>query len=215
MDFFLDSAIIDEVKSVYDLGLLDGVTTNPSLIAGSKQAFKEVIKNICNVASVPVSAEVLSTDLDQMLKEAEELCQISPNVVIKIPLIESGLRLLSILSKKGIRTNVTLCFSVNQALIAAKLGATYISPFIGRLDDTGYDGVSLIEDIRLVYDNYNFSTKVLAASIRHPLHMQQVAQAGADVATFSYKLISSLYSHPLTDVGLKKFLQDAQNISWG
>jgi transaldolase len=208
MKFFVDTAEIKDIKDLYATGLLDGVTTNPSLIAKSGRDFKEVIKEICEIVPGPVSAEVASTEYDGMVAEGDHLAKIADNVVIKLPLTMDGLRACKYFTDKGIKTNVTLCFSANQALLAAKVGATYISPFIGRLDDINADGVELIENIRIIYDNYAFSTEILAASIRTPNHITQVALAGADVATIPPAVIYKLADHPLTKSGLEAFVKD-------
>lgn len=208
MKFFVDTAEIKDIKDLYATGLLDGVTTNPSLIAKSGRQFKEVIKEICGIVPGPVSAEVASTEYDGMIAEGEVLSKIADNVVIKLPLTFDGLRATKYFSSKGIKTNVTLCFSANQALLAAKVGATFISPFIGRLDDINLDGVELIENIRQIYDNYAFDTEILAASIRTPNHITQVALAGADVATIPPAVIYKLADHPLTKAGLEAFVKD-------
>ena len=208
MKFFVDTAEIKDIKDLYQTGLLDGVTTNPSLIAKSGRDFKEVIKEICEIVPGPVSAEVASTEYDGMVAEGDHLAKIAENVVIKLPLTMDGLRACKYFTDKGIKTNVTLCFSANQALLAAKVGATYISPFIGRLDDINADGVELIENIRIIYDNYAFSTEILAASIRTPNHITQVALAGADVATIPPAVIYKLADHPLTKSGLEAFVKD-------
>jgi transaldolase len=208
MKFFVDTAEIKDIKDLYATGLLDGVTTNPSLIAKSGRDFKEVIKEICEIVPGPVSAEVASTEYDGMVAEGDHLAKIADNVVIKLPLTMDGLRACKYFTEKGIKTNVTLCFSANQALLAAKVGATYISPFIGRLDDINADGVELIENIRIIYDNYAFSTEILAASIRTPNHITQVALAGADVATIPPAVIYKLADHPLTKSGLEAFVKD-------
>ena len=208
MKFFVDTAEIKDIRDLYDTGLLDGVTTNPSLIAKSGRDFKEVIKEICGIVPGPVSAEVASMDYDTMVKEGEVLAKLADNVVVKLPLTVDGLRACKLFSGKGIKTNVTLCFSPNQALIAAKVGATYISPFLGRLDDINLDGVELIEQIRQIYDNYSFTTQILAASIRTPNHITEVALAGADVATIPPAVIYKLADHPLTKSGLEQFVKD-------
>jgi transaldolase len=208
MQFFADTAEIEDIKKLYAMGLLDGITTNPSLIAKSGRQFKEVIKEICGVVPGPVSAEVASVDYDTMMKEAHVLAKLADNVVVKVPLTVDGLRACKALNGEGIKTNVTLCFSPNQALLAAKCGATYISPFLGRLDDINLDGVELIEQIRQIYDNYNFTTRILAASIRTPNHITQVALAGADVATIPPAVIYKLADHPLTKSGLDQFVKD-------
>ena len=210
MKFFVDTADTAEIKELAATGLLDGVTTNPSLIAKSGRQFKEVIAEICSITDGDVSAEVAATDYDTMIKEAKELVKIADNVVIKLPLTLDGLKACKTLTGDGHKTNVTLCFSANQALLAAKAGATYISPFIGRLDDLGVDGMELIETLRIIYDNYGFPTEVLAASIRTPDHVRQCAVAGADVATVPPAVLKGLVKHKLTDAGLEAFLADWQ-----
>jgi transaldolase len=208
MKFFVDTAEIKDIRELYETGLLDGVTTNPSLVAKSGRDFKEVIKEICGIIPGPVSAEVAATDYDGMVKEGETLAKIAENVVIKVPLTLAGLKACKHFSDNGIKTNVTLCFSPNQALLAAKVGATYISPFIGRLDDINLDGMELIQQIRVIYDNYAYSTEILAASIRSPNHVTQAAMAGADVATIPPAVIRKLADHPLTASGLDAFVKD-------
>lgn len=208
MEFFIDTGIIEEIENAMKLGIVDGVTTNPSLIAKSGRTQAEVIKDICQLVDGPISAEVISTQKAGMLAEAEELAAIHPNVVIKLPLTQDGIAACRVLSDQDIKTNVTLCFSPNQALLAAKAGATYISPFIGRLDDIGHDGMGLIQEIRAIYDQYGFMTQILAASIRHAQHVREASLVGADVATMPLKVIQSLYQHPLTDKGLDAFLAD-------
>ena len=208
MKFFVDTAEIKDIRDLYETGLLDGVTTNPSLIAKSGRQFKEVIKEICSIVPGPVSAEVAATDYDGMIAEGHVLAKLAENVVVKVPLTIDGLKATKTFSKEGIKTNVTLCFSPNQALLAAKVGATYISPFIGRLDDINADGVELIENIRTIYDNYSFATEILAASIRTPNHITEVALAGADVATIPPAVIYKLAEHPLTKSGLEAFVKD-------
>lgn len=210
MKFFIDTANLDEIKEASELGVLDGVTTNPTLVAKEKYdiTFKELIGEICKIVNGPVSAEVISTDTLGMIKEAHELAKISDNVVVKIPLTKDGLKAVKSLKKDGIRTNVTLCFSPSQALLAAKAGAAYISPFVGRLDDISQDGMELVQQIITIYDNYDFDTEVLVASVRHPIHVVQAALVGADIATMPFKVIEQLAKHPLTDVGLERFLED-------
>lgn len=208
MDFFLDTADIDEIKKGLDWGMVDGVTTNPSLIAKMGKPYLPTVKEIAETVPGPVSGEVLATDYDGMLAEGRELAALAENVVVKIPLIPEGLRAVSTLTDEGIKTNVTLCFSSAQALLAAKAGATYISPFVGRLDDLGQDGMELIEEIVGIYDNYDYETQVLVASVRHPLHVVQAAQIGAEVATIPFSTLEKLYKHPLTDRGLEGFLAD-------
>ena len=208
MKFFIDTADIDEIRDAASLGILDGVTTNPSLIAKEGRDFHTVLKEIVSIVNGPISAEVTAIELEGMLDQAHTLAEIHPNIVIKLPLITEGLRACKRLTDKGIKTNVTLCFSASQALLAAKAGATYVSPFIGRLDDISEDGMELIQSMRVIYDNYGFETQILAASIRHPMHVVQAALAGADVATIPHKVIGQLVKHPLTDIGLAKFLAD-------
>ena len=208
MKFFVDTAEIKDIKELYETGLLDGVTTNPSLIAKSGRDFKEVVKEICSIVPGPVSAEVASLEYDGMIAEGTVLAALAENVVVKLPLTLAGLKATKTFKERGIKTNVTLCFSANQALLAAKCGATYISPFLGRLDDINLDGVELIENIRVIYDNYAFDTEILAASIRSPNHVTQVALAGADVATIPPAVIRKLADHPLTNAGIDGFLKD-------
>ncbi len=211
MKFFVDSADLDQISELNDIGLVDGVTTNPSIIAKSGRVFKDVIADICKITDGPVSAEVTAIVADQMVQEGRELRKIADNVCVKLPLTMDGLKACSILSREGTPTNVTLCFSPNQALLAAKCGATFISPFIGRLDDITLDGIELIEDIRMIYDNYGYETEILAASIRNVNHVKDCALVGADVMTAPPKVIKSLANHPLTDKGLAAFLKDWEN----
>jgi transaldolase len=208
MKFFVDTAEIKDIKELYETGLLDGVTTNPSLIAKSGRDFKDVVKEICSIVPGPVSAEVASLEYDGMIAEGTVLAALADNVVVKLPLTLAGLKATKTFFDRGIKTNVTLCFSANQALLAAKVGATYISPFLGRLDDINLDGVELIENIRTIYDNYGFETQILAASIRSANHVTQVALAGADVATIPPAVIRKLADHPLTNAGIEGFLKD-------
>ena len=208
MKFFADTAEVKDIRELHDLGLLDGITTNPSLIAKSGRDFKEVIKEICSIVPGPVSAEVASTNYDQMIAEGHVLAALASNVVVKLPLTLDGLKATKKLTGEGTKVNVTLCFSANQALLAAKAGATYISPFIGRLDDIDLDGMELIRDIRQIYDNYAFATEILAASIRTPNHVTEAALAGADVATIPPAVIKKLADHPLTKSGLEAFVKD-------
>jgi transaldolase len=208
MKFFIDSANIDEIREAASLGILDGVTTNPSLVAKEGRNFRQLLDEILTIVDGPISAEVVSTDRDGILAEARELAAIHENIVVKVPLIREGLKAVRQLTDEGIHTNVTLCFSPTQALLAAKAGATYISPFIGRLDDISIDGMELIEQIVTIYQNYGYPTQVLAASIRHPLHVLQAAMMGADVATIPFKIIDMMFRHPLTESGLEKFLDD-------
>ncbi len=211
MKIFIDSADIKEIKEVADLGICDGVTTNPTLVSKLGKDFKTVLNEIVNVIAGPVSAEVISTDFQGMLKEAEVLSRIANNIVIKLPLTPDGLKVCRVLSGKGIKTNITLCFSVNQALIAAKAGATYISPFIGRLEDSGEDGIKLLKDIKTLYQTNKFETKILAASIRNVVHVTNSALAGSDAITIPHKIFSQLYYHPLTEKGLNQFTEDWKN----
>ncbi|MFP8965187.1 fructose-6-phosphate aldolase [Pokkaliibacter sp. CJK22405] len=208
MKFFVDTAVIDDIRELNDYGLLDGVTTNPSLIAKSGRNFIEVISEICALVDGPVSAEVASMDYASMIKEGDYLATLADNVVIKLPLTLDGLKACRYFSQKGIKTNVTLCFSANQALLAAKAGATYISPFLGRLDDLNLDGMELIREIRAIYDNYGFATEILAASVRTANHVKEAAIAGADVATIPPGVIKGLANHVLTDKGLEQFAKD-------
>ena len=209
MKFFIDTADLDEIEEANDLGVLDGVTTNPSLCAKIGVAdFEGHIEKICNLVDGDVSAEVVSTEYDEIVSEARHLAKIADNVVVKVPLIKEGIKAIKTLSDEGIRTNCTLCFSATQALLAAKAGATYISPFIGRLDDISDDGMQLIADVVTIYENYGYETEVLAASIRHPMHVLESARLGADVATMPLNVIDQLMHHPLTDRGLERFLDD-------
>ena len=211
MKFFADTAEITEIRELAEQGLLDGVTTNPSLVHKAGRNFLEVVKEIAGVVSGPVSAEVVALDYEGMMREADVLRKIGDNIAIKVPLTPAGLKACKALSGDGSMVNVTLCFSAAQALLAAKAGATFISPFIGRLDDISTDGMSLIADIRLIYDNYDFRTEILAASVRHPMHVVEAAKIGADVVTAPPKIIWQLFKHPLTDAGIASFLKDWQS----
>ena len=208
MKFFVDTADVAEIRELVPTGLVDGVTTNPSLVMKSGRDFKEVIAEICDLVAGPVSAEVTALEAPAMVEEGKTLAQIADNVTVKLPLTMAGITACAALTAEGIKTNVTLCFSANQALLAAKAGATYISPFIGRLDDISLDGMELIREIRMIYDNYDFRTEILAASIRTPNHVKESAIAGADVATVPPATIKSLVKHPLTDKGLEAFMAD-------
>lgn len=208
MKFFVDTADVKEIRELADIGLLDGVTTNPSLIAKSGRPFKEVIAEICGIVAGPVSAEVTALDAEGMIREGKELRKIAKNVAVKVPLTLDGLKACKVLSSEGTMVNVTLCFSANQALLAAKAGASFISPFLGRLDDIHLDGVELISEIRQIYDNYDFATEILAASVRTALHVKQVALIGADIATVPPAVLKGLVKHPLTDKGIEMFLAD-------
>lgn len=212
MKIFIDSADVAEIREATLMGVVDGVTTNPSLVAKTGRAFKDVIHDICEIVDGPISAEVFATETQAMLAEAREYASWHPNVVVKIPLIADGLKAVRALTDEGIKTNVTLCFSASQGLLAAKAGATYISPFLGRIDDISWDGMELIGQLRTIYDNYGFTTEILAASIRHPKHVVDCAMIGADVATLPLPVILSLLKHPLTDLGLARFLADAKKI---
>ena len=217
MKFFIDTANLAEIQEAQDFGILDGVTTNPSLMAKEGISGKDNIfrhyKAICNIVDGDVSAEVIATDFEGMIREGEELAELDEKIVVKIPMIRDGVKALKYFSEKGIKTNCTLVFSAGQALLAAKAGASYVSPFIGRLDDTGYDGIDLIEQIRTIFDNYGFDTEILAASIRNPIHIIKCAEIGADVMTGPLSAILSLLKHPLTDSGLKQFLADHAKVN--
>lgn len=210
MLFFLDTADVGEIRQGLEWGMVDGITTNPSLIAKQGKPYLPTVREIAELVPGPVSGEVLATDYDGMLAEARRLAALADNVVVKLPLGPPGLRAVRTLAAEGIRTNVTLCFSAAQALLAAKAGATYVSPFIGRLDDVGQEGMQLIAEILEIYEHYDFDTQVLVASVRHPMHVVEAARLGADVATVPFKVLTQLYRHPLTDVGLEKFLADWQ-----
>lgn len=215
MKFFIDTANIDQIKKAADMGVLDGVTTNPSLAAKESAPYKDILKDICSVVSGPVSAEVISTDTEGMLKEAEELAKIADNIVIKIPTILEGLMAIKKLNEQNIMTNATLVFNPMQALLVAKAGATFVSPFIGRLDDISSNGMGLIEQIVQIYGNYGYDTEVLVASVRHPMHVVEAALIGADVVTMPYDVIAKLIKHPLTDIGLEKFIADYKKANKG
>ncbi len=208
MKFFIDTADINEIKAAMEMGLIDGVTTNPTLVSKTGRPFLEVAREIVETVPGPVSLEVVSLDTQGMVDEARQLAKFGDNVVIKIPMTTEGLKAVKILSSEGIKTNVTLVFSPLQALLAAKAGATYVSPFVGRLDDVGHDGMELISQVVQIYDNYGFETEIIVASIRHPQHVLQAALIGADIATIPFKVIKQLAKHPLTDIGIEKFLED-------
>jgi transaldolase len=212
MKFFIDTANIEEIKKANELGLLDGVTTNPSLAAKEGREFRELIKEICSIVKGPVNAEVVSTDAMGMIKEGRELAKLADNIVVKIPLIKEGLKAVKTLSAEGIKTNVTLCFSPVQALMAAKAGADYVSPFVGRLDDISQVGMEMVEQIITIYENYGFETEVIVASVRSPIHVLEAALIGADIATIPYNVMEQLIKHPLTEIGLDKFLADWKKI---
>jgi transaldolase len=213
MKIFIDTANIEEIRKANDWGVIDGVTTNPSLVAKEGREFKELVHEIVNIVNGPISVEVISTDAEGMVKEAVELSKWSSNIVIKIPMIPEGLKAVKILCAKGIKANVTLAFSVNQALLAAKAGATYVSPFIGRLDDIGHEGMQIVRDTVKIFNIYNFKTQVIVASIRHPLHVIEAAKAGAHVATVPFIVIEKMFKHPLTDIGLERFLEDWKEVN--
>lgn len=208
MKFFIDTADVNLIREYYDIGIIDGVTTNPSLISKEGRNFESVIKEIASFVDGPISAEVISSQTDDMISEAEKLSSIGKNIVVKIPMTKDGIKAVKILSGKGIRTNVTLVFSPAQALLAAKVGAAYVSPFVGRLDDIGHNGMELVGQINAIFDNYQYETEIIVASIRHPGHVIEAALAGADVGTIPPAVIDKLFNHPLTDIGLSKFLSD-------
>lgn len=212
MKFFIDTANIAEIKKASEWGLVDGVTTNPSLVSKEGRDFKDLIKEICAIVDGPISAEAVSLDANGMIKEARELSKIHKNIVVKIPMTLEGLKAVKVVAKEGIKTNVTLVFSPTQALMAAKAGATYASPFVGRLDDISQNGMELINQIMTIYENYNFATEVIVASIRHPLHVVDAALIGAHVATIPFKVIEQLSKHPLTDIGIEKFMEDWKKV---
>lgn len=212
MKFFIDTANIDEIKKAWELGVIDGVTTNPSLIAREGKDPVQILKAICSIVKGPVNGEVIGTSADVMIREAKELSKIHKNIVIKIPMIEEGLKAVKKLSSMGIKTNVTLIFSANQALLAAKAGASYVSPFVGRLDDISHHGMDIVEEILDIYTNYLFETEVIVASVRNPLHVLDAARMGAHIATIPYSVITQLIKHPLTEIGLEKFLKDWEKV---
>jgi len=212
MKFFIDTAKIDEIKEALKMGLVDGVTTNPSLLYKAGGEPREVLAEICRLVPGPVSAEVISTDAEGMLSEARELAKIADNIVIKVPIIREGVKAVKMMSAEGIKTNVTLVFSPLQALIAAKAGATFVSPFVGRLDDISSFGMDLVRDIVTIYENYGFETEIIVASVRHPMHVVEAALAGAHIATIPFAVIEKLLAHPLTDIGLKRFLDDWEKL---
>jgi transaldolase len=212
MKFFIDTADVKEIRAAWEMGVVDGVTTNPSLIAKTGRGFEETIKDICAIVDGPISAEVVGLAAPEMIAEGRQLAALHRNIVVKIPMTTEGMKAVKALTAEGIRTNVTLCFSANQALLAAKAGATYISPFVGRLDDISQDGMDLIRDIVLIYRNYGFATQVLVASVRNPVHVLESARIGAHVATVPFSVINQLAQHPLTDAGIKKFLADWEKV---
>ncbi|MCX9026513.1 MAG: fructose-6-phosphate aldolase [Candidatus Methanoperedens sp.] len=212
MKIFIDTANIEEIKAANEWGIIDGVTTNPTLVAKEGKDFKSMVNQILSIVDGPISVEVISTESEGMVKEALEMSKWSKNIVIKIPMIPEGLKAVKILNEKGIKTNVTLVFSVNQGLLAAKAGATYVSPFIGRLDDIGHDGMQIIRDLVQIYKLYDFKTEIIVASVRHPLHVVESAKIGAHVATIPFNVIEKMFKHPLTDNGLEKFLKDWKKV---
>lgn len=212
MKFFIDTANVDEIRAANDLGVVAGVTTNPSLIAKEGRIFEQVVKEITEIVDGPISAEVISLEADGMVKEARELVKIHKNIVIKVPITEDGLKAVNILSKEGIKTNVTLIFSANQALMAARAGATYVSPFLGRIDDISMVGMDLVADIAEIFEIHDIETEIIAASIRNPIHVLEAAKAGAHISTIPYKVITQLLKHPLTDIGIQKFLKDWESV---
>jgi len=212
MQFFIDTANVDEIKQAIDWGILDGVTTNPTLAAKTGRPFMDVVKDILSIVDGPVSLETVSLDADGMVKEGRFLAELGDNVVVKIPMTKEGMKAVNILEEEGIPTNVTLIFSPMQALVAAKAGASYVSPFIGRLDDISTDGMNLVRDIRTIFDNYGYETEIIAASIRHPIHVLEAAKAGADIATIPFNVLEALFKHPLTDIGIEKFLKDWEKV---
>ena len=215
MKFFLDTANLDEIKKGLEMGLVDGVTTNPTLISKEKMGFWELVKEICRIVEGPVSLEATSLDADGMVREARELAKIGDNVVVKIPMTTEGLKAVKRLSAEGIKTNVTLVFSPTQALLAAKVGANYVSPFVGRLDDISTPGMDLVEQIMTIYANYDIFTEVIVASVRHPIHVLEAALVGADIATIPFRVLEQLPKHPLTDIGIERFLKDWEKVPKG
>lgn len=212
MKIFLDTANIEHIRLAASWGVVDGVTTNPTLVAKEGKKFEPLVKEICSIVDGPISAEAISEDSEGMVREAKELSKIHENIVVKIPMTSEGLKAVKILKKEGVKTNVTLVFSANQALLAAKAGATYASPFIGRLDDAGHEGMSIVREIITIFRNYNYDTKVIIASIRHPLHVIEAAKIGADVATVPFAVLEKMLKHPLTTVGIKRFLDDWKKV---
>lgn len=215
MKIFLDTANLDEIRLGVEWGVVDGVTTNPTLISKEGKPFEETIKEICNIVQGPVSAEVISLNFEEMIDEARNLAKIDENIVIKIPMTPDGIKAVKVLSKEGIKTNVTLIFSPNQALLAAKAGATYVSPFVGRVDDLANDGLKIVEEIMQIYENYGFETEVIVASVRHPMHVLEAALIGADIATVPFNVLEKMFKHPMTDIGIERFLKDWEKYKTG
>lgn len=212
MKFFIDTANVKEIREAASLGILDGVTTNPTLLSREKGSFKEILEEICSIVPGPVSAEVVALDAKEMVEEGKELCKIADNIIIKVPCIREGVKAIGMFKADGIQTNATLCFSPNQGLLVAKAGATYVSPFVGRIDDVGNPGMELIRDLVTIFNNYMFGTQVIVASVRHAQHVYESAMIGADVVTIPFKVIEQLIKHPLTDVGIKSFLADWEKV---
>jgi len=215
MKFFIDTANVEQIRQAAELGVLDGVTTNPTLLSREKGSFREILAEICSIVPGPVSAEVVSLEAEGMVKEGKELCTIADNIIIKVPCIREGIKALGMFRSEGIQTNATLCFSANQGLLAAKAGATYVSPFIGRLDDVGQPGMDLIRDLVTIFNNYSFASQIIVSSVRHTIHVYEAALIGADVVTIPFKVIEQLVKHPLTDTGIKSFLADWEKVDKG
>jgi transaldolase len=215
MKFFIDTANVEQIRQAAELGVLDGVTTNPTLLSREKGSFREILAEICSIVPGPVSAEVVSLEAEGMVKEGKELCKIADNIIIKVPCIREGIKALGMFGSEGIQTNATLCFSANQGLLAAKAGATYVSPFIGRLDDVGQPGMDLIRDLVTIFNNYSFACQIIVSSVRHTIHVYEAALIGADVVTIPFKVIEQLVKHPLTDTGIKSFLADWEKVDKG
>ncbi len=213
MELFLDTANIDDIRRAVDIGVISGVTTNPSLVAKEKRDFHTIVKEICAIVPGPVSAEVLSLEAPKMIEEARVLSSLAPNVVVKLPMTKDGLKACRVLVAEGVKTNVTLVFSANQALLAALVGATYVSPFVGRLDDAGNEGMQVVRDIVQIYENYDITTQVITASVRHPMHVIEAAKAGSDVATVPAAVLDAMFRHPLTDIGIERFLADWKKVT--
>jgi transaldolase len=208
MKFFIDTANLADIREAASLGIIDGVTTNPTLLSKEKGSYKELLKEICSIVQGPVSAEVVSLEAEGMLKEGKELCKIADNIIIKVPCVREGIKALGMFKREGIQTNATLCFSANQGLVVAKAGATYVSPFVGRIDDVGNPGMEIVRELIQIFNNYSFSTQIIVSSIRHPQHVYDAALLGADVATIPFKVLEQLIRHPLTDAGVQSFLAD-------
>ena len=213
MELFLDTANIDDIRKSVEIGVISGVTTNPSLVAKEKRDFHSIVKEICAIVPGPVSAEVLSLEAEKMIEEARVLAALAPNVVVKLPMTREGLKACKVLTGEGVKTNVTLVFSANQALLAALAGATYVSPFVGRLDDAGNEGMQVVRDIVQIYENYDIATRVITASVRHPMHVIEAAKAGSDIATVPTAVLDAMFRHPLTDIGVERFLADWKKVT--